>query len=494
MKTTTILLTLLFLCLGATSAQDGFSLKHDSLRSEILDQTRNLAVYLPEGYDSLQNRYPVIYVLDGKGRDQHVVPTARFLFLSEKMPKAIIVGIMNIDRNHDFLPDSTRGTPTGGGADNFIRFFEKELIPFIDKNFRTESYRVLIGHSFGGLFAMHCLLTRPRLFDAYIAIDPSIWYKNLMLLRSAEKEFSAAGDWNKSVYITGREGEGMNEMGIGALEKLMKASAPEGLNWKIVAYADEDHGSVPFKSVYDGLRFIFDAGSALKVFPTSGIVPDGIPFNLYMWNINQDMRFTTDGSEPSNDSPRCQSKLQLTGGCTLKVKNVTRKYKNYPTSTFYFRQENFLEGLKKPGNLKPGLKYEYYEGAWDSLPDFSKLKPVKRGISENVDLGPAMKKDSFAIRFEGYLHITEKDIYYLWIASDDGSELCINNRPILDNDGIHSADLPGVAVVPLTPGYYPITIKYFEKNGNESISAGIVKGEENPSPQPFTKEMLFYKK
>ncbi len=494
MKTTTILLTLLFFCLRATSAQDGFTLKHDSLRSEILNQTRNLAVYLPDGYDTVQNRYPVIYVLDGEGRDQHVVPTARFLYLSEKMPKAIIVGVMNKDRTHDFLPDSTKSTPTGGGADNFILFFERELIPYIDKNFRTESYKVLIGHSFGGLFAIHSLLTHPDLFDAYIAIDPSIWYKDRMLLKSAEKEFSATRNWNKLIFITGREGEGMNEMGIGALEKLLKTAAPKELNWKIVGYADEDHGSVPFKSVYDGLRFIFDAGGALKVFPTSGIVPAGIPFNIYMWNLNQDMRYTTDGSEPTNDSPRCQSKLQLTGGCTLKVKNVTRKYKNYPTSTFYFPQEEFLEGSKSADNLKPGLKYEYFEGVWDSLPDFSLLKPLKRGISENIDLSPAIRKDSFAIRFEGYLHVTEKELYYLWITSDDGSELYINNRLILDNDGIHSAEVPVVAVVPLTPGYYPITIKYFEKSGNESISAGMVKGKENPSPQPFAKEMLFYKK
>jgi hypothetical protein len=185
--------------------------------------------------------------------------------------------------------------------------------------------------------------------------------------------------------------------------------------------------------------------------------------------------------------------MRLTGGCTLKIRSITKKYKYYPTARFVFRQEQFLQGLKSGKNLKPGLKYEYYEGVWDSLPDFSKLKPLKKGISENIDLTPATRKDSFALHFEGYLHVTEKAMYNLWVMSDDGAEVYLNNQLILDNDGLHSGELPKVAVIPLSPGYYPVTINYFEKNGNESISAGIIKDMENPAPIPFAKEMLFHK-
>ncbi len=494
MKTRIAFLASLFFFALTVSAQNGYTEHKDSLQSVVLGQNRKLSIFLPEGYDTATVRFPVIYVLDGEGRDQHVVPTARFLFLSGKMPRAIIVGILNIDRNHDFLPDSTKGTPTGGGADKFTSFFEKELIPYMDKNFRTESYKVLVGHSFGGLFAMHTLLMKPDLFDAYIAIDPSIWYKDLIVLKSAAKEFPAVKSWDRSLFITGREGEGMNEMGITPLDSLLKASAPKELNWKITAYADEDHGSVPFKSVYDGFRFLFDAGGSLRVFPDGGIVPEGESFDIYLWNINPDMRYTTDGSEPTADSPQCQSKMRLTGGCTLKIKSITKKYKYYPTATYVFRQEQFLQGLKSDKNLKPGLKYSYYEGVWDSLPDFSKLKPLKKGITGNIDLALAARKDSFALHFEGYLHITEKAMYNLWIMSDDGSEVYLNNQLILNNDGLHSGEQPRVTVLPLTPGYYPVTINYFEKNGNESISAGIIKDMEKPSPVPFAKEMLFHKK
>lgn len=493
MKTNLLILILLISAFTNLSAQDGFILKRDSLQSEILSQNRKLDIYLPDGYEDKDTRFPVIYVLDAEGRDQHTVPTARFLFLNNKMPKVIIVGVKNIDRNHDFLPDSTKGTPTGGGADKFIQFFKDELIPYIDKKFKSESYRVLIGHSFGGLFAIHALLNDPGLFNAYIAIDPSVWYKNRLLLKSAEKEFGDAKDWDKSLFVTGREGEGMNEMGINSLDTLLKKSAPEDLSWKIAAYSDEDHGSVTFKSVYDGLRYLFDSGSSLNVFPDRGIVPAGVPFTVYLWNISPEMRYTTDGSEPTAESPKCQTKLDLTGGCQLKIKSLTKKYNTHPTATYIFRQENYLQGLQSVKNLKQGLRYKYYEGAWDSLPDFSKLTPLRKGTTETVTLPLTVKKDSFALQFEGYLHITEKAMYYFWITSDDGSELYLNNQLILENNGLHSADIPKVAILPLGPGYYPISIKYFEKTGEESIAAGMVKGLENPSPQPFAKELLFYK-
>ena len=151
MKTRIILLALLFCITIKVSSQDGYTVKNDSLKSDILNQTRKLNIYLPEGYDAKDAKFPVLYVLDADGRDQHVVPTARFLFVNGKMPKAIVVGVFNIDRNHDFLPDSSQAAPTGGGADKFLQFFKTELIPYINKNFKTESFNVLIGHSFGGV-------------------------------------------------------------------------------------------------------------------------------------------------------------------------------------------------------------------------------------------------------------------------------------------------------------------------------------------------------
>ena len=218
-------------------------MKKDSIQSDVLKQNRKINIYLPEGYDAKDVKFPVLYVLDADGRDQHTVPTARFLFLNNKMPKAIVVGVFNIDRNHDFLPDSSLAASTGGGADNFLKFFKTDLIPYINKNFKTEPFNVLIGHSYGGVFVMHALLNDPDLFDAYIAIDPSFWYKKEMQVKSAQIEFQKNKTWNKPIFISGRDGGGMKGMGITSMKKVLKTSAPAGLKWKIVAYPNEDHGS-----------------------------------------------------------------------------------------------------------------------------------------------------------------------------------------------------------------------------------------------------------
>jgi predicted alpha/beta superfamily hydrolase len=493
MKIRIILLsTFLFIAVKA-SAQEGYIVKADSVQSGILKQNRKISVFLPDGYDAKDAKFPVLYVLDADGRDQHTVPTARFLLLNNKMPKAIIVGVFNIDRNHDFLPDSSQSAKTGGGADNFLQFFKQELIPHIDKNFKTEGFNVLIGHSFGGVFAMHVLLNDPDLFDAYIAIDPSFWYKNQMQVKSAQNEFLKVKNWNKPIFITGREGEAMDGMGITAMEKLLKTSAPASLKWKVTAYPNEDHGSVTFKSVYDGLRYIFDSGGSFSVFPQAATLPEGTSTFAFIQNITPNLRYTLDGTEPTADSPVCTEKIEITKPCTLTVKSLGGNYKSTPSVKRIFASGDYLIGQKITRKLKQGLKYSYYEGVWDSVPDLSKLTPKKTGITSSLNLDFAVRRDSFAVRFEGYIQITKKDLYDLWITSDDGAKVYLNNVLQLDNDGLHSADLPFVSLIPLNPGYYPVRIDYFEKNGGEGLTLGYLKTGEKIEPVTIGKEMLFHK-
>jgi predicted alpha/beta superfamily hydrolase len=491
MKIKILIIPFLVFAAANAQAQDGYILVKDSVQSKVLNQNRKINIYLPESYNESKTKFPVIYVLDAPGRDQHIVPTARFLFANNKIPQAIIAGVLNIDRNHDFLPDSTKSTPTGGGADSFLKFFRDELIPYVDGRYKTDTFRVLIGHSFGGVFAMHAFLADPDLFEGYISIDPSFWYKNQMQVKSARVEFLRAKNWKKFLFITGREGSGMKDMGVDAMEKLLAASAPEKLTWKVNAYPNEDHGSVPFKSAYDGLRFIFDSGAKYNVFPLACTIPNGTWTYAYILNNNPNLRYTTDGSEPTEKSKKCPDKIKITKPCTLKVRNVSGKFYTQATVTRVFRKGEFMDGITSADSLNPGLKYTYYEGVWDSLPDFSKLVPKKSGIAEATDFSFAMRKDSFAVQFEGYLHITKKALYNIWITSDDGAKLWLNNELILSNDGLHSADLPVVTALPLNPGFYPVLIRYFEKNGGEAFTLGTLLNDENAKPVP--REMFFHK-
>ena len=141
MKIRITILTVLFCISVSASAQDGYTVKKDSLQSEVLKQNRKLSIFLPEGYDGNKTKFPVIYVLDADGRDQHTVPTSRFLFLNNKMPKTIIVGVFNIDRNHDFLPDSSQNATTGGGADNLSSSLKKSSFPILIKTSKPSPIR-----------------------------------------------------------------------------------------------------------------------------------------------------------------------------------------------------------------------------------------------------------------------------------------------------------------------------------------------------------------
>jgi hypothetical protein len=159
--------------------------------------------------------------------------------------------------------------------------------------------------------------------------------------------------------------------------------------------------------------------------------------------------------------------------------------------TRIFTEGEFFQGIKTVKNLKPGLKYSYCEGVWDSVPEFANLKLVKTGIAPDLNLSFAAKNDSFAVRFEGYLHIAKQGIYFIWVTSDDGSKVYINSHLLLDNDRLHDASKPIVKVMPLMPGYYPIKIDYFERTGDQSLTIGTV--DSNRRPVPFTKDAFFHR-
>jgi len=490
LRLSTLLLS--FFCVSLISAQEGYNIKIDSIQSAVLGQNRKLRIFLPEGYDTIKTRLPVIYVLDADGRDQHVVPTVRFLNQNRKMPVAIIVGVRNIDREHDFLPDSTRNAKTGGGADKFMRFFREELMPYIDKNFKAEPYRVLIGHSYGGLFALYALFNQPDLFDAYIAMDPSVWYNDKKIVCLASEELAKPKQWEKPLFITGREGQGLEEMGILPLEDLLKKSAPAGLRWKLAAYSFEDHGSVTFKSVYDGLRYIFDSGDILNYYPQSGVIPGKEQFYIYVSAGNPDLRYTTDGTEPVSGSKVCDLRILLNGSCTLRIKDTGRKYKNLPETEILFKKGDYLDNEKNPAGLKQGLKYACYEGEWDTIPDLSKLTPSKTGVAEVLDSVAPSRKENYVVKLEGYLKISKKDLYYMWMTAGADARISVNGLQWLSKRNSKGAGEANVCVIPLKDGYHKVSIEYIVKKGGP-IATGLMQVMETPQPAPLQREILFHK-
>src|SRR5687767_682084 len=154
-----------------------------SIQSKASNETRTYLVHKPGGYDFTDERYPVIVLLDGEANIQHVSATADFLASNGRAMKMLVVGIENTDRQRDLTPPITNtrtsDRPEGkvGGAERFLSFIAEELLPSIDRTYRTRPTRILIGHSFGGFFASYAPSKRPELFKPYISASPSLWWE-----------------------------------------------------------------------------------------------------------------------------------------------------------------------------------------------------------------------------------------------------------------------------------------------------------------------------
>ena len=228
------------------------------IHSKVLNEDRPLWVYRPTNYELSEAKYPVLYLLDGNAHFHHVTGIINFFSRLSSMPEMIVIALPNTNRNRDFLPTHVERVSSSGGADNFLKFFKEELIPYVEKNYRTASYRILCGHSYGGLFSVYTLLTNPELFNATIAISPTLYWDNRLLFKKAETLFKEQPDLKKFLFYTmgGKEREEMRSTALD-FEKLLKEKAPKGLNWQFQLMEKEDHGSIPHRTVYNTLETLY---------------------------------------------------------------------------------------------------------------------------------------------------------------------------------------------------------------------------------------------
>ena len=260
--------------------------------SKILNETRKVWVYVPNGADpSLysQLRYPVVYVLDGDAHFYSVVGMIQQLSQvngNTICPEMIVVGIPNTNRTRDLTPKTAVNDPklkaiqasaetSSGGNELFLSFVENELMPYINENYPTSTFNALIGHSFGGLTVMNALTNHTKMFNSYICIDPSMWWDNGKFLKETEKKLSTLDFSGKTLYlgIANTMEEGMNIKkvvkdttqdtehirSILEMDKYIKSEKPKGLRYASKYYENDSHGSVPLITEYDALHFIFES-------------------------------------------------------------------------------------------------------------------------------------------------------------------------------------------------------------------------------------------
>ena len=254
--------------------------KKYSMHSRLLKEERPYWVYLPASYDEKDKRhgYPVLYLLDGDGHFQSASGVVQFMSGGVngncQIPEMIVVAIPNTDRMRDLSPTHTKigyrgqedaSLESSGGGDAFLKFMRDELFPHIDSRFHTLPARILVGHSLGGLLAIHALLEYPEMFQASLAIDPSLWWDDERLTQNAEKKIGTLRKLPRALYITSANGPRLKifnpdkmRRAIRKFVKTLDAARSAKFRLGFQYFDTEDHASVPLLSLYHGLLYIFD--------------------------------------------------------------------------------------------------------------------------------------------------------------------------------------------------------------------------------------------
>ncbi|WP_196893539.1 alpha/beta hydrolase [Aureivirga marina] len=230
------------------------------IESKILNENRNINIYLPPSYSEEKAKsFPVIYLLDGSKDEDFIHVSGIVQFGSfpwiNMLPESIVVGIGNVDRKRDFTYPSEnkldqKEYPTSGKSESFIQFIEKELQPYVNSNFKTNKIKTIIGQSLGGLLTTEILLKKPNLFDNYIIVSPSLWWDDEKLLDYKQMVIST----KKSIYIAvGKEGNIMERTAKELYTKLAFNNPKTYFEF----LENKSHGDALHEAVYHAFEKIF---------------------------------------------------------------------------------------------------------------------------------------------------------------------------------------------------------------------------------------------
>ncbi|MBT0607380.1 alpha/beta hydrolase [Aequorivita echinoideorum] len=219
------------------------------INSKILGEERVINVWLPTKYKESQNGLPVLYMPDGGIKEDfpHIANTLEKLISEEKIPPFILVGIENTNRRRDLTGPSEvaydkQYVPEPGGSNNFREFIKDELFPKIENSYRTKNKKALIGESLAGLFVVETLLLDQGMFDAYMAMDPSLWYNENYLVKNFESLTKDGGLEGKKFWFAGSSAEDIYTHTRELARKLERNSA--GMEWKYTDAPKEKHNTI----------------------------------------------------------------------------------------------------------------------------------------------------------------------------------------------------------------------------------------------------------
>ena len=241
-----------------------------TLHSSMLSEDRRILVRLPRHYElDTEARYPVLYKFDGDNQLQRYDDTIDVLSSLDAIPDLIVVAVPNGRglRNRDLTPaslhqdgseDGKMGTGEMGQGDRFLDFLQHELIPHIEKTYRTTPERILAGHSRGALLVLHSLLNKSDLFQARFVFSAPLMRDEQRLIADTRGFFKENPGTKSFLYCNWgeSENEGMNKS-YQAMKALLTSEAPKGLRWTIERARAADHQQTPIIALPSALQEYF---------------------------------------------------------------------------------------------------------------------------------------------------------------------------------------------------------------------------------------------
>jgi predicted alpha/beta superfamily hydrolase len=223
-----------------------------ALPSAVMGATREINVWLPPGYAEGEQAYPVLYLLDGGVAWQdfhHISGLAQLGTVNGTTRDVIVVGIASVDRRNELALRSDNAElmaryPTQGQSDRFRRFIAEEVQPFIDGRFRTSGETALMGESLAGLFVVETFLKEPQMFDAWVAVSPSLWWDGGRLARQSGAHLRDHSNDPRTLILTmGDEGPEAQAL-MDTLTGNLRDHALPGVSWTFEPRPSETHATI----------------------------------------------------------------------------------------------------------------------------------------------------------------------------------------------------------------------------------------------------------
>lgn len=236
-----------------------------ALPSEVLGATREINVWLPPGYAESGQSYPVLYLLDGGTTWQdfhHISGLAQLGTVNGTTRDIIVIGIASVDRRNELAlptenPELIARYPTHGQSERFRRFIAEEVQPFVESRFRTNGERALMGESLAGLFVVETFLKEPQMFDAWVAVSPSLWWDGGRLAQQSGAYLRDHSNDARTLILTmGDEGAEAQTL-METLTANLREHALPGLTWTFQPRPDETHATIYHGAALDAFRRLY---------------------------------------------------------------------------------------------------------------------------------------------------------------------------------------------------------------------------------------------